>query len=122
MKKQVLWLDDMRCPTEFGWDKYISFYCRDDYDVTWVKSYDEFVNFISTNELPHYIFFDHDLGMNKSGMDCMKYLVNYLQDNNINPHSVIVRSQSSNPVGRENMLSLFNCFVKCWCYEEKAFI
>ena len=45
--QSVLWLDDCRQPTLLG--------------VDWVKSYDEFVAFLKTHEMPELLCFDHDL-------------------------------------------------------------
>ena len=42
----------------------------------------------------------------------MKYLINYMLDNNISTNDIIVYSQSANPVGRDNMLMLYNNFKK----------
>lgn len=52
----MLWLDDKRNP-EHGWIK------PDDlkYDIVWVKSYDEFTQWILSHGLPDRISFDHDL-------------------------------------------------------------
>lgn len=108
--KKVLWLDDTRNPFEPKWDKYISERVSGSLLVEWVKSYREFVREITTDSLPDYIFFDHDLGIGKSGMDCMKFLVSYIQDNELDPYTVAVLFQTSNPVGRENMESLFNSY------------
>lgn len=114
--KRILWLDDIRCPYVFNWNTLIwnsigKFLA--DTTIMWVRSYNEFVdNIEKCEELPIAIFFDHDLGEPKSGMDCMKWLVNYMQDNNIDPNNVGVYFQSQNPVGRENMASLFSNYVR----------
>ena len=108
--KKVLWLDDIRNPFESRWDKYISDHINGSVLVEWVKSYGEFVRKITTDSLPDYIFFDHDLGTGKSGMGCMKFLVSYIQDNDLDPNDVTVLFQTSNPVGRENMESLYNSY------------
>ena len=65
--KRLLWLDDIRDPSSIK-----------NYDVTWVKNYDEFVNYLINNDLPYAISFDHDLGKgtereaNLSGIDKRK--------------------------------------------------
>lgn len=99
MKKElVLWLDDIRNPIQFGgWDE-------DIYNVIWVKTYEEFCDYIDKNGLPDRICFDHDLGTEKSGYDAAKYLVDYCQKHNCDVP--LVSSQSANPVGRDNILSL----------------
>jgi len=52
-----LYIDDLRT-TPIGYQR--------------VYSYKEFIDFIS---------FDHDLGLEETGYDCVKFLVNYCLDN-----------------------------------------
>lgn len=107
--ERVIWLDDIRCPHEEPWRSTLAHYVTIAKPVIhWVKSYNEFVNEISDYEdMPIAIFFDHDLGDDKSGMDCMKWFIDYMQDNNINPNEIGIYVQSANPVGRENISSFF---------------
>lgn len=117
MKK--LYLDDIRTPIDETWDI--------------VRSYNEFVDYITTNGIPDLISFDHDLavehmndyydyqanGINvinydtfteKTGMDCAKWLVDYCIDNNVELKQVTVHS--ANPAGSENILGLINNYNK----------
>lgn len=124
----LLWLDDIRNPmdTQVDWLAY-SPIGRYPY-VVWVKSYDEFVKFITENGLPDGICFDHDLGKatekellakgvskqearkrkgeEKNGYDCAKWLVDYCLDRDLDipPFGL----QTSNPVGRESISSLLS--------------
>jgi hypothetical protein len=109
--KRVLWLDDIRNPNSQPWKYWIESRCGVDIEIYWASTYNEFVNYINTT-LPNYICFDHDLGEDEDGMDCMKYLINYMLDNNISANDIIVYSQSANPVGRDNMLMMYNNFKK----------
>ena len=84
-----LYLDDLR-PIPEGFDG--------------VRSFDEFVSYITENGLPDYISFDHDLGEGKSGYDCAKWLVDYCLDHKLDMPGFSVHSQ--NPVGRENIEGL----------------
>lgn len=93
MKK--LYLDDLRMIPE-------GFFC--------VRSYAEFVIFIKINGLPDFISFDHDLGLEESGFDCAKWLVDYCLDYNKKLPDFKVHSQ--NPVGKQNIESLLNNFKK----------
>lgn len=93
MKK--LYLDDLR-PIPEG---YIG-----------VRSYAEFVTYITNNGLPDFISFDHDLGLEESGYDCAKWLVNHCLDHNFRLPKFDVHSQ--NPVGKQNILSLLQNFKK----------
>jgi len=47
MKMKKLYLDDVRCPKTEGWDI--------------VRTYDDFVSWITKNGLPDEVSFDHDL-------------------------------------------------------------
>ena len=95
--KKLLWLDDFRNPKD---------YLEGDYDINWVKNYSEFCNFITDSGLPDIVCFDHDLGEEKSGYDCAKFLVKYCQKHNLDIPSYDI--QSSNSVGKENIRSLMN--------------
>lgn len=75
-----------------------------------VKSYFEFTKFILQNGLPYFISFDHDLGEEKTGYDCAKWLVDYCMDNKLQLPKFSVHSQ--NPVGKENIQILLNNFNK----------
>ncbi len=107
--KILLWLDDYRNPFKDDWLNFspIGKNC----EVVWVKSYAEFVDWITINKTPDAICFDHDLGDDSlSGMDCAKWLVNYCMDTSfILPLYAI---QSANPVGRENIDNLLKNFLK----------
>src|SRR5690554_3429129 len=80
------------------------------FDFIGVRSYSEFVNFIEQNGLPDFISFDHDLGLEESGFDCAKWLVNYCLDYQRKLPEFVVHSK--NPVGKENIESLLNHFKK----------
>lgn len=77
--------------------------------VVWVQSYAEAINFLE-KEWPDAICLDHDLGEEKSGYDIAKYIVNKC----IDKRYILPRfaSQSANPVGRENILCLFENYSK----------
>ncbi len=134
--KVLLWLDDIRNPFLADWRLQYApeFEYNDDGDreTVWVKNYDDFVDWITENGLPHTIAFDHDLGddvarervsngMSKrqarikkretmSGMECAKWLVDYCIDNDVDlPHWEI---QSANPTGKENINGILNNYRK----------
>lgn len=116
MAKKILWLDDYRNPYE--WMPYIKMaYARmvkEPCVITWVKSYNEFVEYITNHGLPDAIGFDHDLaddGPNeKTGYDAAKFLVEYCLENNADLPEF--ESQSTNPAGRENIIKLLNNFKR----------
>ena len=113
MGKKLLWLDDYRNPYENDW--LIFSPIGRDADVIWLKSYNEFIEYIEQNGMPDGICFDHDLGEEKTGYDCAKWLVEYCMDNGLSIPKWNV--QSSNPVGKENINSLLNNFLNKECYE-----
>ncbi len=95
--KKLLWLDDFRNPIDF---------IVGNYDISWVRNYEEFCKFISNNGLPDIICFDHDLGEEKSGYDCAKFVVSYCQEHDLDIPSYDI--QSSNSVGKDNIRNLMN--------------
>jgi hypothetical protein len=134
MKPDYLFLDDVRFPYEVG--NYIypveikPLYRLQEWVI--VRNYDEFVKYITENGLPYCISFDHDLGEDeakelhsqgtskrqarkhkktvKSGYDCAKWLIEYLLDNDMKaPYTLC---HSLNPVGKENIVKLFENFNK----------
>ena len=127
--KTLLWLDDIRNPFEDDW---LVFSPITPDQVIWVKSYQEFIDWIRNNGLPDAICFDHDLGMEvalkarakgkskresrklkqeeKTGYDCAKWLVDYCIDNS--EPLPLYNIQSANPVGKANIDGLLKSFIK----------
>lgn len=105
---RILWLDDIRDPFSNTYKAFIlkalgiSSYPNATH-ITWVKNYVGFCYAIENEDMYDVIFFDHDLGNGESGKDCANFLVEYCMDNNLDVPQCY--SQSSNPVGRENILS-----------------
>jgi hypothetical protein len=132
--KRLLWLDDIRNPNDKIWMDWITNKGINptEFQITWVKNFDDFISFIKFNGLPDLIFFDHDLGEDvavelvksgvnkkkarmikreaKSGFDCAKWLVEYCLDNKIAVPEFDI--QSANPVGAENIRTLLNNYNK----------
>jgi len=132
MTKQLLWLDDARDPNTNDWLVFSPI--GRNVDVHWVKSFNEFVDWIMIYGLPDGICFDHDLGMEhikwyfengghqmppdpsednfvmKTGYDCAKFLITYckLHELDLPPYAI----QSANPVGKENIDMLLKNFIK----------
>ena len=130
--KTLLWLDDIRDPlsSEVDWLSYSPI--LKPYQVIWVKSYQEFTQYIKQNGLPTAICFDHDLGMEvalkarakgmskrasrklkqveKTGMDCAHYLVDYCLDHDLD--LPLYNIQSANSVGKENIDGLLKGYIK----------
>ena len=128
--KKLLWLDDYRNPNENDWLNFSPI--PKPFETFWVKSYDEFVNWIENNGLPDGISFDHDLAdehyhydmykgseeynkhysefKEKTGFSCAKWLIDYCSINNKKLPKFNVHS--ANPIGAENIRSLLNNFIK----------
>lgn len=118
--KVWLYLDDVRVPTSEDW--------------LVVRSYDAFVTQVRLNGLENFelISLDHDLGdtamseyytnakpnyqinynniLEKTGMDCVKWLVNHSIETNIPLPTVKVHS--ANPIGVANMMGYINNYYK----------
>jgi hypothetical protein len=114
---KLIWLDDIRNPNSLipceycTWiEKYAPFQINTytNVDIVWIKTYDEFVFYILKNDIPDGISFDNDLGEEKEGYDCAKFLVNYCIDNNKKLPKFNVHSY--NCVARENIFNLLNNF------------
>lgn len=127
--KTLLWLDDIRDPFKDDW---LVFSPITPDKVVWVKSYQEFKDYIIDNGLPDAICFDHDLGMDvaiearengmskrrsrklkqeeKTGYDCAKWLVWWCQENRL--PLPLYNIQSANPVGKENIDMYLKGYLK----------
>lgn len=110
-KKIGLFLDDERNPEDVTWITYpdnIEWYC--------LTRMNDFMFCIMESDDVDYISFDHDLqdfdlyGGENTGYDCLKWLLNYCIDNNKNIPMCFFHSQ--NVVGKENMQSYYNNFIK----------
>ena len=122
MKK--LYLDDVRCPKTEGWDI--------------VRTYEDFVDWVTKNGIPNEVSFDHDLAEidydpttqtesfkyhEKTGYDAAKFLVDVFYDNNVDRFQMnrkdkkeseikfpVVYVHSANPIGSANIMGYINNF------------
>jgi len=110
-----IFLDDIRNPPDSTW--------------TLVRSYDDFVKLVLTTFKPITIIsFDHDLGMigrmeAPSGMDAAKFFIDEVQhDPKLaeNLDEIIVHSW--NPIGAENILSIFKSAKKHGIFKDSLII
>lgn len=133
--KTALYLDDLRLPTTTI-DGYQSW--------TVVRNYEQFVRHIKDNGIPDLISFDHDLadehmadyfnnqahGVNtidykrfkeKTGVDCLNWLIELVMDNpeEVKPFTVWVHSH--NPLGAANILHKASNFMKHMNWQQNAF-
>lgn len=123
-----LFLDDTRTPESVTWVMLPA--SINDWDI--VRSYAQFVEYINRNGLPEFIAFDHDLGdehykdffrcraegqpldydayTEKTGYDCVKWLVNYCIENDLDFPDYIVHSM--NNIGADNIRGLVSSYKK----------
>lgn len=104
MKKYYahIWLDDFRPPMISQRET-----------IAWVKTYDEFVTQVKAfgkHISECIVHFDHDLGEGKDGYDCAKWLIDWCLENGYGVPDYDI--QSSNPVGRQNIESVFESYWK----------
>ena len=102
--RTIYWVDDLRDPKEHLVDRNVGD------TVMWFETYDEFVKAIIRFPLPDVIWFDHDLGAEKSGKDCANFLVDFCLSNGLPLPAY--NSQSQNPVGKENIIKLLDSYNK----------
>ena len=107
-----LFLDDERLPQRVTWVNLPSG------PWTVVRSYKEFCECVTKNGLPYFVTFDHDLSVEdqnkhpitgkfveKTGMDCAKWLVEQWMDGKPVVDVVI---HSANAIGSGNMMGYIN--------------
>lgn len=93
-----LFLDDIRYPPGQGWEI--------------VRSFEEACTFVLEKGIPSHISFDHDLGLEETGYDFAKWLVNSHLDAIISiPDNFTFKVHSANPVGAENIQRLMDNFL-----------
>ena len=121
-----LFLDDLRNPIDAYFYMHAPIYNEEGWTI--VRNYAEFVDMITSQGIPEIVSFDHDLadehyGMQdhieygmlaeKTGYHCAQWLINYCIDHNKNiPKYVLIHTM--NPVGRQNIESLFRTYEKVY--------
>ena len=122
MTKYNLFLDDFRMPKDAYNYLLQPIYISVNWEI--VRSYDEFVKYITEHGIPEIISLDHDLAdehyesrqeydqyTEKTGYHCALWLINYCIDNNKKlPTEILIHSM--NPVGSLNIKSLFESYWK----------
>lgn len=79
----------------------------------WViaRNAEEAKSIVQQKGFPSFISFDHDLGLEESGYDFAKWLVDYDMDNNVVPEDFSFNVHSANPVGATNIKSLLDNYI-----------
>ena len=106
-----LFLDDLRIPSEAYSYSFNPVFLEKDWII--VRSYTEFVEWITQNGLPDCVSFDHDLSdveslQEKTGFDCANWLIDYCLDNQLQCPAFYCHSM--NPVGKTKILGLLEQF------------
>ena len=97
-----LFLDDERFPPEL---------LKHDRDWVIVRTSEAAMQTVRELGIPNFISFDHDLGGEDTAMKFLHDLIAYSIDNNTEfPKDYYVHSQ--NPIGRDNITSLMNSYLK----------
>jgi hypothetical protein len=133
MNTEFLFLDDVRVPMDAYEYTGQNMFLETEWKI--VRNYQEFVKYIETNGVPFFISFDHDLAYEhytpeeyhtdydaskkyqdsqnyteKTGYDCAKWLAYHCLDNEIPMPNYYCHSM--NPVGKDNIISIFETFKK----------
>ena len=103
-----LYLDDIRHPTQSGYNNNEWIVCRND------KTFKDM--FTSFDSVITHISFDHDIssyddnGDEVTGYDCVKWLCDYILDNDLDISNLEIRFHTANVVGKENMVCYWDNF------------
>lgn len=107
-KMKKLFLDDIRT-IDMIYDQSL----ESEFDI--VRSYNEFVAYITKNGLPNFISFDNDLGLDDEGnvapdgVACAKWLV---YQSKLDLRNLEFKVHSANPVASEQIRGLLNNYIK----------
>lgn len=103
-----LFLDDIRNPHQSGYNDSDWIVCKN--DKTFKDMFESFGSIIT------HISFDNDLanfdsdGNEVTGYDSLKWLCNYILDNNLDVSNLRLNFHTANVVGKENMVCYWNNF------------
>ena len=107
---KLVFIDDERFPSHFTkFEKFNVYY--EQWNI--VRSYDEFINFVKSFGIPHFISFDHDLGKNeKTGLDIAKWIIEVDLDKIYQiPKDFSFTVHSQNPIGKKNIEHLLTQYL-----------
>lgn len=88
---------------------------RNSPDTTWTiaRSSNEAIILVEANGVPDVISFDHDLGEDDTSMIFINWFIENVLDKKLHiPHNFSFIVHSANPVGRENIQSKLNSFLR----------
>ena len=103
-----LYLDDIRNPHQSGYNDSDWIVCKN--DKTFKDMFESFDSIITHISLDHDLAnFDSD-GNEVTGYDCVKWLCDYIHDNNLDVSNLRLNFHTANPVGRMNMMCYWSNF------------
>ena len=103
-----LYLDDIRNPNQSGYKDDEWIVCSND------KTFKDM--FMSFDSIITHISFYHDIssydenGNEVTGYDCLKWLCDYILDNDVNISDITILFHTANPIGRMNMVCYWTNF------------
>lgn len=103
-----LYLDDIRNPHQSGYKDSEWIVCRN--DKTFKDMFISFDNIVTHISLDHDIDSYDDNGDEVTGYAVLKWLCNYILDNNIDVNNLTILFHTANPVGKTNMMCYWNNF------------
>lgn len=107
--KTVIFLDDERNHGDVFWVNYNLILKTDRVRWVTVRNYSEFIEAIQKNVVDM-ISFDHDLGIGKTGYDCLKRLIEVCEASRLEIPTCVFHTK--NPVGKQNMEQLYNGYIE----------
>ena len=103
-----LYLDDIRNPHQSGYQDSEWIVCKND------KTFKDM--FTSFDSIITHISFDHDIdsynddGTEVTGYTLVKWLCDYILDNNLDISNLTLNFHTANPIGKENMMCYWKNF------------
>ena len=103
-----LYLDDIRHPTQSGYNSSDWIVCRNDKTFKYM--------FTSFDSIITHISFDHDIdsydenGNEVTGYNCLKWLCDYILDNDVDINNLKLLFHTANPIGKVNMMCYWSNF------------
>jgi hypothetical protein len=77
-----------------------------------VRTSGEAISYVKEHGVPNYISFDHDLGGEDTAIKFVDWLIEYDLDGHINISNLMYHVHSANPVGKLNIESKLNSYLK----------
>ena len=103
-----LYLDDIRNPHQSGYQDDDWIVCRN--DTEFVATIEQHFSDLEVVSFDHDISSYDDDGTEVTGYDCVKWLCDYILDNDLDIANLTLKFHTANPVGRLNMMCYWSNF------------